>query len=73
MIFFLIIRLCREHYQWNMDIFGVADVEAEAELLSSIVHSFQTMGISEHDVGIKVFVIWVVSIIFAYSQWTRTR
>ncbi len=56
-----------------MDIFGVADVEAEAELLSSIVHSFQTMGISEHDVGIKVFVIWVVSIIFAYSQWTRTR
>ena len=27
----------REHYQWNMDVWGVADVEAEAELLSATV------------------------------------
>lgn len=44
----------REHYQWNMDIFGVAGVEAEAELLSAIVLSFQKMGITSQDVGIKV-------------------
>lgn len=27
----------REHYQWNMDIWGVDGVEAEAELLSAVV------------------------------------
>lgn len=37
-----------------MDIWGVDGVEAEAELLSAIVKSFQSMGITEHDVGIKV-------------------
>ena len=25
----------REHYQWNMDIWGVEGVEAEAELLAA--------------------------------------
>jgi histidyl-tRNA synthetase len=46
----------REHYQWNMDIWGVSGVEAEAELLSAIVASFQSMGITAEDVGIKVSV-----------------
>jgi len=44
----------REHYQWNMDIWGVQGVEAEAELLSAIVTSLQDMGIGSADVGIKV-------------------
>jgi histidyl-tRNA synthetase len=44
----------REHYQWNMDIWGVAGVEAETELLSAIVTSFQDMGITSEDVGIKI-------------------
>lgn len=44
----------REHYQWNMDIWGVAGVEAEAELLSAIVASMKDMGITSADVGIKV-------------------
>lgn len=44
----------REHYQWNMDIFGVAGIEAEAELLSAIIFSFQQMGITAKDVGIKI-------------------
>ena len=44
----------REHYQWNMDIWGVEGVEAEAELLSAIVTSFQDMGITSKDVGIKI-------------------
>jgi len=37
-----------------MDIFGVAGVEAEAELLSAIVRSLQEMGLTAKDVGIKV-------------------
>jgi len=37
-----------------MDIWGVSGVEAEAELLSAIVISFQNMGITSKDVGIKV-------------------
>ena len=44
----------REHYQWNMDIWGVSGIEAEAELLSAAITSFQQMGITSQDVGIKV-------------------
>lgn len=44
----------REHYQWNMDIWGVHSVEAEAELLSAIVTFFQSVGLRSQDVGIKV-------------------
>ena len=44
----------REHYQWNMDIWGVAGVEAEAELLSAVVASMKSMGITSRDVGIKI-------------------
>ena len=44
----------REHYQWNMDIWGVPGVEAEAELLSALVATLQSMGLTAEDVGIKV-------------------
>ncbi|KAH7859064.1 hypothetical protein Vadar_031072 [Vaccinium darrowii] len=44
----------REHYQWNMDIIGVPDVTAEAELISSIVTFFKRIGITASDVGFKV-------------------
>lgn len=44
----------REHYQWNMDIWGVSGIEAEAELLSAAITSFQQMGITSQDVGIKI-------------------
>ncbi|XP_022143842.1 histidine--tRNA ligase, chloroplastic/mitochondrial isoform X2 [Momordica charantia] len=44
----------REHYQWNMDIIGVPEVTAEAELLSSIVTFFKRIGITAADVGFKV-------------------
>jgi histidyl-tRNA synthetase len=44
----------REHFQWNMDIWGVAGVEAEAELLSAMVTFFQNVGLKHEDVGIKV-------------------
>ncbi|CAK9320103.1 unnamed protein product [Citrullus colocynthis] len=44
----------REHYQWNMDILGVSEVTAEAELLSSIVTFLKRVGITASDVGFKV-------------------
>ncbi|XP_010558175.1 PREDICTED: histidine--tRNA ligase, chloroplastic/mitochondrial [Tarenaya hassleriana] len=44
----------REHYQWNMDIIGVSEVAAEAELISSIVTFFKRIGITASDVGFKV-------------------
>jgi histidyl-tRNA synthetase len=44
----------REHYQWNMDIWGVDGIQAEAELLSAMVSFFKNVGLSSDDVGIKV-------------------
>ena len=44
----------REHFQWNMDIWGVEGVEAEADLLSAMVDFFQVVGLTSDDVGIKL-------------------
>jgi histidyl-tRNA synthetase len=44
----------REHFQWNMDVWGVQDVTAEAELIASMVHFFASVGLTFQDVGIKV-------------------
>lgn len=44
----------REHYQWNMDVWGVNGVEVEAELISAMVTFFKRVGLSSEDVGIKV-------------------
>lgn len=44
----------REHFQWNMDIWGVAGEEADAELLSAMVHFFKKIGLTSEEVGIKV-------------------
>ncbi|KAL2933246.1 Histidine--tRNA ligase chloroplastic/mitochondrial [Bienertia sinuspersici] len=44
----------REHYQWNMDIIGVPEVMAEAELIGAIVTFFKRLGITEADVGFKI-------------------
>eukprot|EP01064_Diplonema_japonicum_P026633 TRINITY_DN38134_c0_g1_i1.p1 TRINITY_DN38134_c0_g1~~TRINITY_DN38134_c0_g1_i1.p1 ORF type:complete len:542 (+),score=96.56 TRINITY_DN38134_c0_g1_i1:54-1628(+) len=44
----------REHYQWNMDIFGVPTVAAEAELLAAVITFLKNIGLSSGDVGIKI-------------------
>ena len=44
----------REHFQWNMDVWGVAGEEADAELLSAMVMFFKNVGLTSEDVGIKV-------------------
>jgi histidyl-tRNA synthetase len=42
----------REHYQWNMDIWGEPGVGAEAELLASIFALFDRVGLERGDVRI---------------------
>ena len=44
----------REHFQWNMDIWGVAGEETEAELIAAMVQFFENVGLTADDVGIKV-------------------
>ena len=44
----------REHYQWNMDVLGVDDVTAEAELLAALVTFFERVGLGVTDVSIRV-------------------
>jgi len=44
----------REHYQWNMDIFGLEGPSAEAELLAAVTTFLGRLGLSAADVGIKV-------------------
>ena len=44
----------REHFQWNMDIMGVPEVTAEAELLAAAICFLQNIGLTSKDVGFKV-------------------
>eukprot|EP01059_Diplonema_ambulator_P035477 TRINITY_DN8354_c0_g1_i2.p1 TRINITY_DN8354_c0_g1~~TRINITY_DN8354_c0_g1_i2.p1 ORF type:complete len:509 (+),score=237.11 TRINITY_DN8354_c0_g1_i2:82-1527(+) len=44
----------REHFQWNMDIFGVSGVTAEAELLAAAITFLSNVGLTAKDVGFKV-------------------
>jgi len=43
----------REHYQWNMDIWGIKHVTAEAELISSLVSFFQNVGLTSNQIEIR--------------------
>ena len=44
----------REHYQWNVDIWGMSDIRADAELLSVMVHLLRSLGLSEEDIVVRV-------------------
>jgi histidyl-tRNA synthetase len=44
----------REHYQWNMDIWGEPGVDAEAELLAAIFASLDAMGLPRDAVGVRL-------------------
>jgi histidyl-tRNA synthetase len=44
----------REHFQWNMDIWGVPGEQAEAELIRAMVSFYEKVGLTSDDVGIKV-------------------
>ena len=44
----------REHFQWNMDIWGEPGVEAEAELLSAMFHALDGLGLARGKVGVRL-------------------
>lgn len=44
----------REHFQWNMDIWGEPGVEAEAELLSAMMTTFDALGLARGQVKIRL-------------------
>jgi len=44
----------REHYQWNMDVWGEPDVSAEAELVGAIFALLDAIGLARGDVKVRV-------------------
>ena len=44
----------REHYQWNVDIWGTESIEADVELLSVLVNFFDAVGLTPDDLVIKL-------------------
>ena len=44
----------REHYQWNVDIWGAEGVEADAELISVLAALFRSVGLSPEDLVIRI-------------------
>ena len=44
----------REHYQWNVDVWGTNEISADAELFSVIVTFLESVGLTENDVVIRV-------------------
>jgi histidyl-tRNA synthetase len=44
----------REHYQWNMDLWGLPGVEAEAELIAAVFALVDRLGLAPGDVRMRV-------------------
>jgi histidyl-tRNA synthetase len=44
----------REHYQWNMDCWGMLGVEAEAELIAAVFALLDRLGVPRGDVKVRV-------------------
>ncbi len=44
----------REHYQWNMDIWGEPSVSAEAELIAAVFSALDAMGLDPGDTRMRV-------------------
>ena len=44
----------REHYQWNVDVFGAEKVTSEIEIFMMIVEFFKRIGLTSNDVVLKV-------------------
>jgi histidyl-tRNA synthetase len=44
----------REHYQWNLDVVGVPEVTAEAELLAVALDALERLGLTESDVVVRI-------------------
>ena len=44
----------REHYQWNMDIWGETSVSAEAELIAAVFDLLDAVGLARPDVKVRI-------------------
>ncbi len=44
----------REHYQWNVDVWGTNEISADAELFSVLVTFLESVGLTENDIVIRV-------------------
>jgi len=44
----------REHYQWNVDIWGTTEISADAELISVLVTFFEGIGLTSEDIIIRI-------------------
>ena len=44
----------REHYQWNVDIWGTTEISADAELISVLVTFFEEIDLTSGDIVIKI-------------------
>ena len=44
----------REHFQWNVDIWGTNDISADAELFSVLTTFLEGVGLTEEDVVIRI-------------------
>tara|TARA_B100001146_G_scaffold208007_1_gene203813 strand:+ start:3357 stop:4568 length:1212 start_codon:yes stop_codon:yes gene_type:complete len=44
----------REHYQWNVDVWGTEGIEADAELISVLSTFFRSVGLGPEDLVIRV-------------------
>ena len=44
----------REHYQWNVDIWGSEGISSDAELISIMVHFFKSVGLSSNDLVVRI-------------------
>ncbi len=44
----------REHYQWNLDVVGVPEVTAEAELLAVALDALEGLGLTAKDVAVRI-------------------
>ncbi len=44
----------REHFQWNVDIWGTNEISADAELISILVTFFEGVGLTAKDLVIKI-------------------
>ena len=44
----------REHYQWNVDIWGTTEITADAELISVLVTFFEGVGLMAKDLVIRI-------------------
>ncbi|VWU49917.1 histidine--tRNA ligase, putative [Hepatocystis sp. ex Piliocolobus tephrosceles] len=44
----------REHYQWNIDLYGINNTNAEIEILTILISFFQNVNLSHNDIIIKI-------------------